>query len=87
MAKDYVHLKESTDETLVFEVSSSSRDITHDVCYDKDNGWICSCEQYYYRKRFCKHMKLAQEHYKSFYEIMDDTTFHDIKIGECGKGK
>ena len=71
--KNYVHIKESTDETICFEVLSSSRNIIHDVCFDKDNGWICTCEQYYYRKKPCKHMRLAQQHFKQFYKIMDES--------------
>ena len=69
----YVQIKNtSTDETLVFEVRSKSRNITHDVYFDIDNGWVCTCEQYYYRRKPCKHMKLAQEYYKRFYEIMNE---------------
>lgn len=68
----YVHLKsESTDETLVFEVMSSSRKTSHDVYFDIDNGWVCTCEQYYYRRKPCKHMKQAQEYYKKFYKLMN----------------
>ena len=68
----YVQLKsESTDETLCFEVRSSTRNITHDVSFDIDNGWACTCEQYYYRKKPCKHMREAQKYYKKFYELMD----------------
>lgn len=75
--KEYnVSLKSSTDETLFFEVRSSSRDITHDVWFDKDNGWLCTCEQYYYRKRFCKHMRLAREYYRSFLKMMNDNTVY-----------
>lgn len=75
--KSKVYLDESHDETLFFKVQSGSRENeVHDVCFDKDNGWICTCEQYYYRKKFCKHMKLAQEYYKSFYQIMDNSAFN-----------
>lgn len=75
---NYVQLKDlSTDETLVFEVKSSSRNTTHDVYFDINNGWACTCEQYYYRKQPCKHMRQAQEYYKKFYKIMDtDFVFH-----------
>lgn len=69
--KQYVSLEESTDETLYFKVKSKSRDIIHDVSFDIDNGWFCTCEQYYYRKKPCSHMKQAQEYYKRFYKIMD----------------
>lgn len=71
--KSYVYLKESSDETLIFEVRSDSRKRgeTHDVYFDKDNGWVCTCEDYYYRRRFCKHMRMAQDYYKSFIEFMN----------------
>lgn len=78
--REYIHLVESSDETLVFEVISSSRpDTKHNVYYDKDNGWVCSCEQYYYRKKECKHMRMAREYYMSFYKKMlnSNKVFHE----------
>lgn len=78
--KSIVSLKRSNDETLFFEVKSNSRDIVHDVYYDKNNGWVCSCEQYYYRKKFCKHMRLARAYYKSFFDVIDnDTVYAEIR--------
>ena len=44
---------------IMFDVPSSSRDEVHLVNYDREDGWWCSCEDYTYRKRFCKHMKEA----------------------------
>lgn len=32
----------------------------HMVCYDKLDGWYCTCEDFQFRKRFCKHMKQCQ---------------------------
>ena len=76
-----VTLSDSNDTTLFFIVKSNSRDITHDTWFDKDSGWICSCEQYYYRKNTCKHMVEAKkyylknfttdEDYDSFIKLMD----------------
>lgn len=55
-------LLDSTDETLFFEVPSESRPgVTFDVMYDVDHHWLCTCEQYYYRKVFCKHMKACAD--------------------------
>lgn len=55
-------LSSFTDETLFFEVPSESRpDITFSVMYDVDHHWLCTCEQYYYRKVFCKHMKACAD--------------------------
>ena len=53
---------ESNDETSFFEVESESRPgLTFQVMYDVDHHWLCTCEQYYYRKVFCKHMKACAE--------------------------
>ena len=68
--KNYIHLTESTDETLTFEVKSESRNEIHNVYFDINNGWLCTCEQYYYRHKPCKHMRQAQEYYKRFYKLM-----------------
>lgn len=71
----------STDETLIFEVLSSSRNIIHECSFDINNGWHCSCEQYSFRKDKCRHMKEAQEYYKKFYKIMDtDFVFKPMKF-------
>ena len=70
-----VTLVGGTDETLFFEVKSSSRDITHDVYFDIDNGWFCTCENYYFRKCFCKHMKMARDYYLSFHKVMGEDIF------------
>ena len=55
-------LLESNDETSFFEVESESRPgVTFQVMHDVDHHWLCTCEQYYYRKTFCKHMKACAE--------------------------
>ena len=52
----------STDETLFFEVPSQSNPrVVYDTWYDIDHHWICTCPDYYYRKRFCKHMGVCAE--------------------------
>lgn len=48
-------------EWVQFRVKSGSRNEYQYVCYDEADGWICTCEDYYYRKSFCKHMKKAME--------------------------
>lgn len=60
-----VKLVTATDETLTFSVSSHSRPENHYVDIDIDNGWFCTCEQYYYRKVECKHMKEVKEFLQS----------------------
>ena len=52
---------ESNDETQFFEVLSSDGSKKYDVMYDVDHHWLCTCPDYYYRKRFCKHMMLCAE--------------------------
>ena len=52
---------ESNDETKFFEVSSSDGSKKYDVMYDKDNHWLCTCPDYHFRKRFCKHMRACAE--------------------------
>lgn len=55
-------LLESNDETLFFEVESESTPgVSYDVMYDVDHHWLCTCPHYYFRKRFCKHMRVCAE--------------------------
>ncbi|WP_305555394.1 hypothetical protein [Methanobrevibacter sp. V74] len=54
-------LLESNDETLFMEVLSSDGTQWYDVWYDRDHHWLCTCPDYYYRKRYCKHMKQCAE--------------------------
>lgn len=48
----------SQDGTL-WEVEGS-HDTVHIVAYDWD-GWMCTCEDHFYRHSFCKHMKVCAE--------------------------
>lgn len=65
----------STDETLFFEVPSQSNpDVVYDTWYDKFSKWICSCPDYYFRKRFCKHMKACAE----LFGIEDTTVYAEV---------
>lgn len=54
-------LLESNDETLFLEVLSTDGSTLYDVMYDKFHHWICTCPDYYFRKRFCKHMRECAE--------------------------
>ena len=48
-----------TKNYITFKVNSS-RGGTHDVIYDRRNmQWSCTCEDYWYRKRQCKHCREA----------------------------
>lgn len=50
-----------TDELLSFRVSSSSRCGSHDVYCHLVNGWVCTCEHYYFRKARCKHIRACMD--------------------------
>ena len=53
---------EGNDETRFWEVESLSRPgLKFQVMYDVDHHWLCTCEQYYYRKVYCKHMKAVAD--------------------------
>ena len=52
---------ESNDETIFLEALSSDGTRTYDVMYDVDHHWLCTCPQYYYRKKYCKHMAACAE--------------------------
>ena len=65
----------STDETLCFNVPSETTSETYLTSYDVLSRWLCDCPDYYYRKRFCKHMKACAE----LTGISDATVYHDVK--------
>lgn len=57
-----VVLVSSSDVGLCFLVSSSSRSGEgHDVYFDVDNGWVCTCEHHYFRKVSCKHIGACKD--------------------------
>lgn len=67
----------SNDETQFWEVTSSDGEKRYGVMYDKDSHWICTCPDYYYRKRFCKHMKAVAE----IENIEDKKIFEEVRNG------
>ena len=53
-----MNITEITNNYIIFEVESHSRELTHTVIFNRLTGeWSCTCEDYWYRKRQCKHMK------------------------------
>ena len=69
-------LLDSNDETLFLEVESESTPgVSYDVLYDVDHHWLCTCPQYYFRKKFCKHMEECAE----MLGIDDRMVFEDVK--------
>ena len=70
-------LLESNDETLFLEVTSESAPgVTYDVMYDKDHHWLCTCPDYYFRRRFCKHMKSCAE----MFGIKDTAVYEEVRM-------
>lgn len=47
----------SDDDGIIFHVQSGSSEKWHTVGYDPRDGWICTCEHYHFRKKWCKHMR------------------------------
>ena len=70
-------LVEKTSETIFFTVPSSDGSKVYDTWYDKDHKWICDCPDYYYRKRFCKQMRMCAE----LEQIDDHQIYHEVKDG------
>lgn len=56
-----IYLRSVSDELIYFEVESKSRPETHDVYFHMDNGWVCTCEHYFFRKVLCKHIKECKD--------------------------
>lgn len=57
------------DESWVyFRVKSDSRDEYQYVSFDLFDGWVCTCEHYQFRKKYCKHMVKA----KKFLDTLND---------------
>ena len=76
-----VRIVDSTDELIHFEVRSESRpDEIHDVYFDRDHGYFCSCENYHFRKVECKHMRAVKEYMNQLNGLMQcGKTFEKIK--------
>ena len=63
MSRDkIVDILYADDEWINFRVKSDSRNEYQYVCYDELQGWTCTCEDYYYRRSFCKHMRKAKDY-------------------------
>ena len=73
-------LVKATDEYLVFEVPSS-RGGTHEVIFNrKTQEWSCTCEDYWYRKRACKHTRQAKEFLQDL--MFEVVLTHKAYVGE-----
>lgn len=73
-------LVKMTSEYIYFKVPSS-RGGTHDVIYNrKTQEWSCTCEDYWYRKRVCKHTRMAKEFLQDL--LFEVGLTHKAYIGE-----
>lgn len=60
-----IEILHSDDEGVIFQIQSSSKSKEfHTVGYDYADGWICTCEHYYFRRKYCKHMYACAEYAK-----------------------
>ena len=51
------------DQGFIFYVQSESDEtLTYLVSLDYIDGWWCGCDDYYYRKHECKHMRAVKEY-------------------------
>lgn len=62
MTSSPVTILPGNDETIFAEVESMSRPgLKFQVMHDKDHHWLCTCEQYFFRKVYCKHMRMVAD--------------------------
>lgn len=80
--KPVIEILHHDEDGLIFQIQSRSNDKEfHTVAYDVVWGWICTCENYYYRKAYCKHMKACREYAESHgIEICDDNVYNEKPI-------
>ena len=80
MKTDKTELVKMTSEYILFKVPSS-RGGTHDVIYNRaTQEWSCTCEDYWYRKRACKHTRMAKEFLQDL--LFEVGLTHKAYIGE-----
>ena len=60
-----IKINKLTEKCIELSVPSS-RGGEHTVRYNRTtNKWTCTCEDYFYRERFCKHMQQAKDYLES----------------------
>ena len=58
-----VEILHSDAEGVIFQVQSgSSPKEFHTLGYDHRDGWCCTCENYRYRRTWCRHMSACVEY-------------------------
>lgn len=48
-------------EIIFIQFKASGNTGSNTVNWDSMDGWWCSCEDFYYRKRECKHIREAKK--------------------------
>lgn len=76
MGKKKIQIYFGEDDWVYFKIPSSSRNEYQYVSWDKDRGWNCTCEDYQFRKRLCRHMKEA----KSFFNNLNKHIQEDDEV-------
>ena len=74
-----VNISFNDDEDVITSVRSDSSDFIHTTAWNSNLGWWCTCEDYYYRKRFCKHMKQAKDYVTEKGLIVNEVVFKGFK--------
>lgn len=71
----------SDDQGVIFQTSSGSSPDWHTIGYDPYDGWCCTCEQYHFRKGYCRHMKACAAYAADNGIVIDDTHVYNERIG------
>lgn len=78
-----VEILHSDDEGVIFNIKSFSSTDFHTVAYDPLDRWFCTCEQYRYRKKYCKHMQACADYAKANGIVIEDkNVFTGIRSSE-----
>lgn len=77
-------IKQMTPNYITFEVDSDSRNLKHEIIFNRiTREWSCTCEDFFYRKRMCKHTRQCKELLNSL--IFECNTSNKIYKGETLK--
>lgn len=65
-----------------YTVKSQSREITHNII-SLESGWVCSCEDNYFRKTCCKHIHAVEISLRIRGEVKKQITIKEINVSCC----
>ena len=77
-----VTIKTQTQEYITFDVESESRNgLNHEVVFNRVTGeFSCRCEDFFYRKRECKHIRACKNFINEL--MIEMISSHEIFTGE-----